>query len=113
MPIFNPIMYPTPINAGDKSQPNPIIDVLILKIYSIDEFQIPNACWEYFINAPIIVECKIVCPSFLLSIDFNIFDVAIPSGNFNFFSIINVFLRGIVNIAPRIPPISAIFETSR
>ena len=60
-----------------------------------------------------IVECRIVCPNFLFPTDFNILDVAIPSGNFNFFFIINVFRRGIVKIAPSIPPINAIFVTSK
>ena len=43
IPIFIPTIYPTPINAGDKSQAIPNIDVLILKIYSIDDFQNPRA----------------------------------------------------------------------
>ena len=41
-----------------------------------------------------------------------ILDVAMPSGNSNFFSTINVLLSGIVNIAPKIPPINAILVTS-
>ena len=47
------------------------------------------------------------------SIEFNILDVAIPSGNFSFFSIIRTFLRGMVNITPSIPPTSAILVTSK
>ena len=40
---------------------------------------------------------KIVCPSLELWADSSIFDVAMPSGNLSFLSIINVFLSGIVN----------------
>ena len=83
-----------------------------LKIYSIEEFQRLNPCWNSLIKAPTILEFKIILARLESSRDFNIFDVAIPSGNFNFFSTINVFLKGIVNKAPKIPPIKAILVTS-